>query len=99
MKKIYKRYFSLLLLLFLYCTKALDNKNSDYVTIAILAKDKAHTLPLYLSCIENQTWPKDKTYLYIRTNNNNDETAVILKQWIDQVKDYYAKIYFDDEDV
>jgi len=76
-----------------------DDEFIEYVTIAILAKDKAHTLPLYLSCIENQTWPADKTYLYIRTNNNNDETAEVLRNWIVQVGAKYAKIYFDDTDV
>lgn len=68
------------------------------VTIAILAKDKAHCLPLYLTCIEQQTWPKDKTYLYIRTNNNNDATVQILEQWIEKVKDRYLGIYFDATD-
>jgi SAM-dependent methyltransferase len=70
-----------------------------YVTIAILAKDKAHTLPLYLSCIEHQTWPAYKTYLYIRTNNNNDDTANILRTWIEKVRTRYASIYFDDTNV
>lgn len=71
----------------------------ETVTIAILAKDKAHTLPIYLKCIENQTWPKSKTYLYIRTNNNNDNTAEILREWIKKVKDDYLEIYFNDADV
>lgn len=69
------------------------------VTIAILAKDKAHCLPLYLACIEKQTWPASKTYLYIRTNNNNDNTAQILKDWILKVKDRYLGIYFNATDV
>lgn len=68
------------------------------ITIAILAKDKAHCLPLYLSCIEKQTWPKSLTYLYIRTNDNNDNTATILRDWIEKVKDLYLDIYFDDSD-
>jgi len=71
----------------------------DVVTIAILAKDKAHTLPLYLKCIEHQTWPKKQTNLYIRTNNNNDKTAEILKEWVQKVGDQYAEIYFDDTDL
>lgn len=71
----------------------------EYVTVAILAKDKAHTLPLYLSCIENQTWPASKTYLYIRTNNNNDETAAMLREWVAKVGDRYAVVHFDDSDV
>jgi hypothetical protein len=71
----------------------------EYITIAILAKDKAHILPTYLQCLEEQTWPADKTYLYIRTNNNNDDTAHILHEWVDRVGDRYADIYFDDSDV
>ncbi len=73
-------------------------ENIDHITIAILAKDMAHVLPLYLSCIEQQTWPKNKTYLYIRTNNNKDNTIDLLKAWMNQVGSQYAGIYFDDTD-
>lgn len=76
-----------------------DLTEHDFVTIAILAKDKAHTLPLYLKCIESQTWPKNRTYLYIRTNNNNDNTVEVLTNWLKQVGDLYAGIYYDDTDV
>ncbi len=72
--------------------------DTDFVTIAILAKDKAHTLPLYLRCIQAQTWPKEKTYLYIRTNNNNDATVDILKDWVEKIGHLYAGVYFDDTD-
>src|SRR5438477_601490 len=40
------------------------------VVVAILAKDKAMYLPLYLACLESQTWPKKKTHLYIRSYAN-----------------------------
>lgn len=80
-----------LILLFILPVSA-DNRP---VTIAILAKDKAHTLPLYLMCLENQTFPKKNTYLYIRTNNNTDETEQILRNWVEGVKDQYLGIYFD----
>lgn len=70
----------------------------DFVTIAILAKDKAHCLPLYLTCIEKQTWPKENTFIYIRTNDNNDTTAQILFDWISKVGDLYAGFFFDDSD-
>ena len=76
-----------------------EHQTIDHVTIAILAKQKAQTLPLYLACIEQQTWPASKTYLYIRTNNNTDATTSILRAWIDKVGDRYAGIYFDDSDV
>jgi hypothetical protein len=85
---------------FLHCIHIFaQNNHNEFITIAILAKDKAHTLDLYLSCIENQTWPQSQTNLYIRTNNNNDNTAQILRDWIARVGNKYAQIYFDDTNV
>nr|WIL05055.1 glycosyltransferase family 2 [Pithovirus mammoth] len=72
---------------------------NETITIAILAKEKAHCLPIFLRCIENQTWPKEKTRIYIRTNNNKDETAEILSDWVSRKKDSYLEIYFDSSDV
>ncbi|MFM9277997.1 hypothetical protein [Paenibacillus jiagnxiensis] len=71
----------------------------ELITIAILAKDKAHALPLYLNMIEQQTYPSSSINLYIRTNNNNDETAEMLKAWVDRVKHLYHEVSFDDSDV
>lgn len=73
--------------------------STEFVTIAILAKDKAHVLPLYLNQIENQTYPASKIKLYIRTNNNRDNSAALLEQWIEKVRDRYSEVYFDSSDV
>lgn len=91
----------IMILLFYLCNTITiqTEQSSDFITIAILAKDKAHVLPLYLACIEAQTWPKKQTNLYIRTNNNNDNTIQILKDWITLIQDDYAQIYFDDTDI
>jgi hypothetical protein len=99
-----KKIFALLLLCLIFhnnwaSAHQQPSEADEYVTIAILAKDKSHTLPLYLSCLEKQTWPANKTYLYIRTNNNRDDTKEILKQWVDKVRDKYAGVFFDDSDV
>jgi len=80
------------------CGYAKDFTTDRPVTIAILAKDKEHCLLTYLNCIQKQTFPKSKTYLYIRTNDNNDNTAEILKAWVEKVKDQYLGVYFDDSD-
>ncbi len=69
------------------------------ITIAILAKDKAHILPLYLKQIEQQTFPAAHTKLYIRTNNNRDNTAEILERWLDRVGSRYSEVYYDASDV
>jgi len=97
-----KRYTSLLILV-LCMQSNVDAYQQDFmadrpVTIAILAKDKAHCLLTYLDGIYKQTFPKSKTYLYIRTNDNNDETAEILRAWVEKVKNQYLGIHFDDSD-
>jgi hypothetical protein len=74
-------------------------ESTEFVTIAILAKEKAHVLPVYLNLIENQTYPSAKIKLYIRTNNNHDHTALLLEQWIEKVRDRYSEIYYDASDV
>ena len=75
-----------------------DDQNTK-VVIAILVKQKAHCLPRFLQCIESQTWPKNRTHLYIRTNNNKDNTTELLRAWLTEIKDKYASWYFDDKDV
>ncbi len=72
---------------------------NDEITIAILAKNKAHCLPLYLKQIESQTYPAEKIKLYIRTNNNRDHTATLLESWMEKVKDRYSEIFYDGSDV
>ncbi|WP_339219287.1 hypothetical protein [Paenibacillus sp. FSL H8-0332] len=71
----------------------------DLVTVAILAKDKAHVLPLYLELIERQTYPASRINLYIRTNNNNDRTEEILREWVERVGERYHEVHFDTSDV
>lgn len=70
-------------------------KEHPKILIAILARDKEASLPLYLDCIKNLDYPKDKIFLYIRTNNNQDNTSEILKQFIEENKSDYANIEFD----
>jgi hypothetical protein len=73
--------------------------DTEPVTIAILAKDKAHLLPMYLDLIERQTYPAASIKLYVRTNNNNDDTAQVLEKWLNRVGDRYSEVYFDASDV
>ena len=67
----------------------------ETIVVAILAKDKAHCLPFYLQCIYNQTFPKKKTHLYIRTNDNNDNTESILQEFIKTHGVEYASVVLD----
>lgn len=67
------------------------------VLIAILARNKAHTLRKYLQCIEQLDYDKDKITLYVNTNDNVDSTEKILKEWIHKHEDVYAKIIFESD--
>lgn len=68
------------------------------VLIAILAKQKARALPLYLKCIEALDYPKSSIILYIRTNNNTDQTESILRDWVARVGYLYAGVELHTED-
>jgi hypothetical protein len=69
------------------------------ILLAILAKQKEPSLPLYLHCIEALDYPKSAIVLYVRTNNNTDNTAALLRAWLDRVGPLYAAVEFDAEDV
>lgn len=76
---------------------AVNSQMQEYpkVFIAILARDKEASLPLYLECIKNLDYPKDKIFLYIRTNNNQDRTENILKEFIQTNALDYGNIEFN----
>ena len=69
------------------------------VLLAILAKQKESVLPLYLMCIDALDYPKDSIVIYVRTNNNTDRTAIILKSWLARVGHQYSHVEFDNSNV
>lgn len=69
------------------------------ILMAILAKQKEPVLPFYLDCIEALDYPKGAIDLHVRTNNNTDRTATILRDWLARVGPQYGHIEFDDADV
>ena len=71
----------------------------DNIVLAILAKDKEYCLDFYLHCILNQTYDKKKIHLYIRTNDNKDNTANIIQNWLIEHGSKYASVYFDASDI
>lgn len=71
----------------------------DDVVVAILAKDKAATLPLYLSCLDIQTFPKDRIHLYVRANDCVDDTVAVLRRWLDRHGGDYKSVTADYSDI
>lgn len=68
------------------------------VTVAILARNKAHTLPDYLECVERLDYPKSRVRLDVRTNDNSDATESVLAEWVARVRSLYASVDFERSD-
>jgi hypothetical protein len=66
---------------------------------AILARNKAHTLPLYLQCLEKMDYDKQSIVVYINTNNNEDNTLQILQEWAEKHRTEYRQILFEEHQV
>lgn len=62
---------------------------------AILAKQSENVLPLYLECLQKQTYPSSRIYVYIRANNSTDDTVGILRRWAKSQRSRYAAIVTD----
>ena len=71
----------------------------DNITLAILAKDKEYCLDFYLTCILNQTYDKKKIHLYIKTNDNRDNTEKILDKFVKTHGKKYASVYYNTDSI
>ena len=65
------------------------------VTVTILAKDKAKVLPQWLENLKQWDYPKNRIQLYVRTNDNTDDTEAILKEWINKNVGEYQSYHYD----
>lgn len=76
-------------------TYAAENKEDKTVLLAVLARNKEHTLPKFLKCIDNLDYNKKLVTVYINTNDNEDKTADILEAWIKKNEDQYQSIIYE----
>ena len=79
--------------------QCLGHKENEDILLAILVKDKAPCLPFYLQCIYNQNYDKKNLHLYIRTNDNNDNSAALLLEFISKYGKEYGSIYYDNSNI
>lgn len=69
------------------------------ILVAILAKQQARMLPLYLDCLDRLDYPKDRIVLYVRTNNNTDRTAGLLQAWLEPRRFAYDRVIYQGHDL
>ena len=68
------------------------------ILVAILVRNKQHTLPYFLTQFEQLSYPKQRLSLFIRSDHNQDQSIPILEQWLLHNKNYYHSInsFLDD---
>ena len=69
------------------------------VFLALLVKQKEAVLPLFLESLNDWDYPKENIFIYIRTNNNTDNTKQLLEKWIEEYGDKYKGLIYNGEDV
>jgi hypothetical protein len=69
------------------------------VFIAVLAKQKEKVLPLFLRSLYELDYPKENIFIYFRTNNNTDNTPVLIEEWIKTYGKEYKGLIYDSKDV
>ncbi|KAI5734308.1 hypothetical protein M8J77_004941 [Diaphorina citri] len=62
------------------------------VFVAILVRNKAHTLPYFLTLFERLNYPKDRMYLWIRSDHNIDNSSYIVKDWLEAHQHEYHHV-------
>ncbi|CAB3254142.1 unnamed protein product [Arctia plantaginis] len=63
-------------------------KNGDHklptVGISVLVRNKAHTLPYFLTSLYNLEYPKDRLYLWFYSDFNEDNSIEIIEKWVEK---------------
>jgi len=83
----------------IYCVSLFANTTGKEVFLTILARNKEHILPTYLSSIEGLDYDKKLITVYINTNNNDDNTERLLSNWAKEHEGLYKKIIFESHEV
>lgn len=68
------------------------------VLLISLIRNKAHTLPLFLTYLQEQDYPKDRIALWLVTDHNEDNSREILETWLDRAQRLYHSVYYQFND-
>jgi collagen beta-1,O-galactosyltransferase len=87
-----------LLPILLFLSVAAAGPKAPSVFVSVLVRNKAHTLPYFLSTLEQLSYPKERIVLHIRSDQNEvseaglgpspsvqDSSLAILRAWVERV--------------
>uniref|UniRef100_A0A2M4ARY6 Putative glycosyltransferase 25 family member n=1 Tax=Anopheles triannulatus TaxID=58253 RepID=A0A2M4ARY6_9DIPT len=64
------------------------------VVVAVLIRNKEHTLPYFFTYLEELDYPKDRLSLWIRSDHNEDRSIEITKAWLKRTTALYHSVDF-----
>lgn len=73
------------------------SETAPSVMVAILLRNKAHTLPFFLNYIQNLDYPKERIRLWIRSDHNIDNSVPLMQEWLARVQPLYNHVDFYDD--
>ncbi|XP_075991068.1 glycosyltransferase 25 family member [Anticarsia gemmatalis] len=65
------------------------------VEISVLVRNKAHTLPYFLTCLHNLDYPKDRLHLWFYSDFNEDKSVEIIEKWAHNYSEPYNGVYIN----
>lgn len=65
------------------------------VQIAILIRNKAHSLPYFLGNLERLHYPKSDIGLYIRVDHSEDNSSSIVDTWLSHMRHKYHHVNYE----
>lgn len=94
--------FNVLILIFLFKCSSCDDSSQSYkkptILIVTLIRNKAHTLPVFLSYLEAQDYPKNRLSLWMVTDHNEDNSQEILEVWLQRARSFYHSVHYKVDD-
>ncbi|XP_026761081.2 glycosyltransferase 25 family member [Galleria mellonella] len=63
------------------------------IGISVLIRNKGHTLPYFLTCLYNLDYPKDRLYLWMYSDYNEDDSIKIIEKWAEKYASEYNGVY------
>uniref|UniRef100_A0A6B2EBA8 Putative glycosyltransferase 25 family member n=1 Tax=Phlebotomus kandelakii TaxID=1109342 RepID=A0A6B2EBA8_9DIPT len=71
-----------------------QTRKEPKVLIVTLIRNKAHTLPLFLTHLTQLHYPKDRLSLWIRSDHNADASLEIVDEWLSVMRSQYHSVHY-----
>ncbi|XP_016963573.1 glycosyltransferase 25 family member [Drosophila biarmipes] len=71
-----------------------DYQEPPTILVALMVRNKAHTLPMFLSYLEQQDYPKKRIAFWLRCDHSSDDSIDLLRKWLNNSGDLYHSVSY-----